>query len=445
VQKTRLILTLLAGASSLWAQSVDDRIKELDEKVGELDQRIKVDDRKTELKQEEDAAKAKTGASVAADPSGFTIRAHDGDYLLKLGFDLQVDNRSFVGPAGTALPDTILLRRARPVISGTVYEYVDFYFRPDFGLGTTTIYDAYVQVNYFRRATLRAGKFKPPVGLERLQGDDDTNFIERGLPTLLVPSRDIGFQLAGDLATQRVTYAVGVFNGVPDNGLSDGASSDHRDFAARLLLTPFQPDENNPLRVLGVGVGATTGAVDNIALPSYKSFGQNPFVAFASGVTPAGHRTRLAPQAFYYFGALGILAEYGLTEEGFQKGAVRRDIAFRAWQVQASYVLTGERKGFLSPAPRKNFEPRNRAWGAVELAARVGDFNAERGLYNYGFASPASAARRAHEWAGGVNWYLNRSLRLSLDCGRTNFLGGAVTGNRPSEKVILSRVQINFQ
>ena len=42
------------------------------------------------------------------------------------------------------------------------------------------LYEAYMQLNYFSRANLRVGKFKPPVGLERLQSDDDTSFIERG-------------------------------------------------------------------------------------------------------------------------------------------------------------------------------------------------------------------------------------------------------------------------
>jgi phosphate-selective porin OprO/OprP len=291
------------------------------------------------------------------------------------------------------------------------------------------------------------GKFKPPVGLERLQSDDDTNFVERGLPTLLAPSRDIGYQISGDVVMRRVAYAIGVFNGVPDNGLSDTAVSDHRDYAGRLFFTPFQPDAHSPLAGLGVGIGASAGNVDGQALPSYKSFGQNSFISFASGVTEAGHRTRLAPGAYYYLGPFGLLTEYGLTEEGLQKGAVRRDIAYRAWQVQAAFLLTGEKKGFTSPTPKKAFDPRNHGWGAVELAARVGDFSAEPGLYNYGFASSATAARRAHEWVGGVNWYLNRLFRTSLDYGHTNFGGGATAaagGNRPSEKVIVLRFQVNF-
>jgi phosphate-selective porin OprO/OprP len=95
--------------------------------------------------------------------------------------------------------------------------------------------------------------------------------------------------------------------------------------------------------------------------------------------------------------------------------------------------------------PRKNFDPRNHGWGAIELAARIGDFNAEQGLYNYGFASATNSARRAHEWVAGVNWYLDRLLRISLDYGKTNFLGGVANGNRPAEKALITRFQINFQ
>ena len=160
-----------------------------------------------------------------------------------------------------------------------------------------------------------------------------------------------------------------------------------------------------------------------------------------------GHRTRLAPQAYYYLGPFGLLAEYTLAEEGFQKGTVRQDVAFRAWQVQASYILTGEKKGFVSPVPKKPFDPHNHSWGAVELAVRVSDFEAEQGLFNYGFASITNTPRHAHEWIGGVNWYLNRMLRVSFDYGNTNFGGGATValgGNRPSERTVLQRFQINF-
>src|ERR1035441_3820015 len=108
-----------------------------------------------------------------------------------------------------------------------------------------------------------------------------------------------------------------------------------------------------------------------------------------------------------------------LSEEGFKKGSIQKDIALRAWQVGATYILTGEKKGFTSPTPRKSFDPRNHGWGAFELAARVGDFSAGKGIYNYGFASAAATPRHAHEWVGGVNWYLNRLVKISVDYGNT--------------------------
>jgi len=48
---------------------------------------------------------------------------------------------------------------------------------------------------------------------------------------------------------------------------------------------------------------------------------------------------------------------------------------------------------------------------------------------------------------GGVNWYLNRLVKLGLDYGDTNFGGGntiALGGNRLDEKVVIFRFQINF-
>ena len=428
-------------------QTQDQKIQELEKKVEELDQRVKVADRTKELETEAAADTARSGATVGAEPTGITIRSNDQNFLLRIGIDMQIDNRTFTGVSSAPLTDQILIRRARPALSGTVYKYVDFYFRPDFGLGTTVLYEAYLQLNYFSRANLRVGKFKPPVGLERLQSDDDTSFVERGLPTLLVPSRDIGYQVSGDVVKSRVSYTVGVFSGVPDNGLSDASVSDHRDYAARLFLTPFLPSANSPLNGLGFGIGASSGNDDGIPLPSYKTFGQNPFFSFASGVTAMGHRTRLAPQAYYYVGPFGLLAEYTVAEEGLQKGTIRRDIAFRSWQVQASYLLTGEKKGFTTLSPRKNFDPKNHSWGAVELAARTGDFSVERGFFNYGFGSVATSPRDAREWVGGVNWYLNRAVRVSADYGYTKFGGGATAalgGNRPLERAILQRFQINF-
>jgi phosphate-selective porin OprO and OprP len=440
------------------------KIAELERKIDDLDRRLKLAEAKTETPPQPIAV-AQTGSQrptnagvaagtiparepsntgiVTAGPGGFTVRSADGDYSLRIGADLQTDIRTFTGTGSSALTDQALLRRVRPTFSGTVYKYVDYFLRPDFGQGSTIIYDAYIQLNYIPHFAIRVGKFKPPVGLERLQSDDDTTFVERGLPTLLAPSRDIGFQLSGDLFKRRLGYQAGVFNGVPDNSLSDASPSGHRSYAGRLFATPFQPNENF-LSGLGVGIGAEGGNTDGIALPAYKSTGQNTFFTFATGVTSAGHRTALAPQAFYYLGPFGLLTEYTVTEEQFQKGTVRKDVAFRSWQVEASYILTGEKKSYGGPNPKHPFAPLNHGWGAWEIAARTGDFKVDPGMFAYGFASPSASPSFAREWVGGVNWYLNRIVKISMDFAHTNFVGGAVNADRAAERAILARFQINY-
>ena len=74
---------------------------------------------------------------------------------------------------------------------------------------------------------------------------------------------------------------------MPDNGLSDTSASGHRSYAARIFATPFQAGGESPLSGLGFGMAAEGGNLDGIALPAYKTVGQNTFFTFASGVTAA--------------------------------------------------------------------------------------------------------------------------------------------------------------
>lgn len=197
-----LALTLLAGFQSMPVQAQQltpdqQRIQDLERKIEDLDRRLRIAEAKTEGAPAPAAVAAappviapapvaQTGsqrpsnAGVAAGtipsaeanevglvtvgPSGFTVQSEDGDFLLKIGADLQTDLRTFTGKGSGSLTDQILLRRVRPTFSGTVYKYIDYFFRPDFGQGTVVIYDAYAQFNYIPHFAIRAGKFKPPVG-----------------------------------------------------------------------------------------------------------------------------------------------------------------------------------------------------------------------------------------------------------------------------------------
>jgi phosphate-selective porin OprO/OprP len=83
-------------------------------------------------------------------------------------------------------------------------------------------------------------------------------------------------------------------------------------------------------------------------------------------------------------------------------------------------------------------------WGAVELAARVQGISVDDDAFPV-FANPDLSINSAFSLGVGVNWHLNRNLKLSLDYEHTDFDGGEQNPNTAQdEQLILGRVQFGF-
>lgn len=435
-----LCLALLAGGTA-FAQEPEEtpeQPKSVEERLDELDQKIRVLDRKGELDKEAAAEKAKTAGQVTAGRDGFTLKSADGAFQLKIRGYVQLDGRFFREDDERPANDTFLLRRIRPNIEGTVFKIFDFRIMPDFAQGQTVLFDGYLEGRFHPAFKVRAGKFKPPVGLERLQSATDIFFVERALPTSLVPNRDVGIQISGDVANG-LNYAVGYFNGVPDgvNG-GDVDAEDDKDLAARLFFTR---------KGLGLGIaasqGSTTGSLTATGLPGYRSPGQQTFFAYRPEAFADGDRTRLSPQGYLYIGQFGLLAEHVTSSQEVRRGTVVEELENEAWQVAASWVLTGGEPSFRGVNPKTVFDPAANTWGAFELVARISALDVDDAAFPV-FANPASSASEAESIGLGLNWYLNRNLKVMLDYERTEFDGGAATGDREDENVLFSRFQIAF-
>jgi len=351
--------------------------------------------------------------------------------------------------------DTFELRRARPILEGTVGKLFDFRLAPDFGEGKTTLFDASIDWRFAPWIRLRAGKFKPPVGLERLQSASDTGFVERALPTNLVPNRDVGLQLGGEVLGGAVSYAAGMFNGVPDGANVDLDINDGKETAARVFFQPFKKGPVASLQNLGLGIAATAG--DNIGtpsatgLPSYKTPGQQTFFTYRTDTpaTPAGttvadgRRRRLSPQAYWYAWRFGALAERVESYQEVRIGTSREDLKSTAWQATLAFALTDDRPTYRGIAPRRAFDPKAHGWGALELVVRTGALRVDDRAFPT-FADPAKSASAARERGAGVNWYMSRNVKWMLDYIRTRFVGGDAAGDREDERVVLNRFQISF-
>jgi phosphate-selective porin OprO/OprP len=393
--------------------------------------------------QEPAAAPPATQAGAGAD--GFVIASEDGDFRLQLRGYVQFDGRFYPGTADDAGgTDTFLLRRVRPILQGTLGRYFDFNLTPDFGGGAAALQDAYVEARPSEQLRLRVGKFKPPVGLERLQSATALPFVERALPAGLVPNRDVGAQVQGELASGVVAYAFGVFNGAPDGGSLDGDGNGGKDVAARLFFSPFRAS-GAALNGLSLGAAATTGRQDGTPA-TYRTGGQVPMFTYVSGVVADGTRTRLAPQLSFYAGPFALIAEYVRSRSALRRdtGAAAR-LGVAAWQATVSLGLTGDAASSTGVRPRRPYDPARRQWGALELVARVNGFRADGAAFSGGFADPDTSARKALAWGVGLNWYLTRNVKQVVSFERTTFTGGAGGGaDRPAENALFIRTQLAF-
>lgn len=440
------VLAVSAGMLLLSAEpafSEGEISKTMEERVQDLDQKVRILERKLEIEQEKGAEKAKEAPGVVSGKEGFFLKSADGQFQLRFRGLIHVDAR-FLKPD----TDTFLLRRVRPILEGTVYNLFDFRFTPDFGGGQTVIQDAFLNIRFHPSLKLQLGKYKPPVGLERLQSASDIRFVERALPTNLVPNRDIGVQLHGDLAEERVAYAVGVFNGAPDNsGSVDADRDENKEVAGRIFLQPFKKSALEPVQGLGLGVagtyGKTVGVTSANNLPSYRTPGQATFYAYRATTLADGTLLRTAPQAYYYWGPFGLIGEYVLSSQEVIQAGTSARINNRAWQVAGSYLLTGEKNGYRGVTPFRPFDAELGRWGAFEVKGRYSLLEVDEEAFPI-FADPATGAREAKAWAAGFNWYLNRGVKFVLDYESTKFQGGAASGDRENERAILGRTQIAF-
>jgi phosphate-selective porin OprO/OprP len=373
---------------------------------------------------------------------GLFFETDDGENSIKLGAMIRFDGRFAPNDPGHVITDTFLLRQLRLNLSGQIARYFTFRLIPDFsGNGAAPIADAYVDIRFSNALHVRAGRDKAPVGYELLLQDANVLFVERGLVTNLLPGRDVGAQVLGVLGAGLVEYQAGVFNGVLDgsNALTLDPDSS-KDVVGRIILRPFQRYSKSPLYHLGVALGGSRGQAGG-ALPTFHTSLQQVFFNYDRTAVADGMRTHLSPQAFYIYKSLLVFAELARETQVVRKAAVTRDLTNTAWQIDASYLLTGETAGERIH-PKHPFDPAHGEWGALQVMARVGVLDVDPEAFAAGLADPASNRRAAHGTIGAA-WHMTTNFKMLLNYERTVF-DRLPTGTRYAEHGLMFRMQMNF-
>jgi phosphate-selective porin OprO/OprP len=177
------LLFVIAGTLTPLRAHADNA--ELLARIEKLESELKILKRQIEIKTEdEDKKKAEAPIVTASSKEGFSIKSQDENFKLKVRGYVQADGRFFTdNKKDTGTTDVFTARRVRPIIEGTLFRDYDFHVLPSFDSGTAALQDAYIEYKYYPAAKVKAGKFKPPFGLERLQSITNISFIKiRSIP-----------------------------------------------------------------------------------------------------------------------------------------------------------------------------------------------------------------------------------------------------------------------
>ncbi|HZU44315.1 MAG TPA: porin [Terriglobales bacterium] len=383
--------------------------------------------------------------TVSFSGNGLVFSSEDRSTFLRVHGFIQGDGRFFSSDQKDHSPDILMFRRIRPTFDGTLFNFLDYTFIPDFGLNRPQVQEMWVELKPFTPAKLRVGKFKTPLGLEALRSDLDSSFAERSLASDLVPLREVGAQIGGSVLKKSITYAVGYFNGTTDGSNGNFEWRQSNEAVMRIFALPFTTTKWSFVKGLGIGM-AGSFANEHGTVPSFKTVSQNTFFKYSSTAVAAGAHHRVAPQAYYYYGPLGILGEYTISAQDVRNKQHLGTISNTAWDLAGSFLITGEKNSYSGIRPKRSFEPQRgfRNMGAWELVVRYSQLRVDPSAFPL-FANATTQPKQADEYGIGVNWYLNRYVKLMSAYEHTSFtMASRKATPLHGENVLMSRIQLAF-
>lgn len=378
--------------------------------------------------------------TLTFDRRGLLLTGAEPAFTLRLRPRAQIDVRWFPGVEGS---EEMLLRRIRPVLEGTAGP-LSWRLMPELA-NTNKLLDAWAEVDLGNDIFLRAGKLKGVVGTERRQSFTRTLFLERGLPSVLTPTREVGIEGGQRIGGGRLAWTAGLYHGSPDdadrNGNDDGGTLD-----GALGL------EAQVSAGLTLGLAGTWGrerfTIDNADEDNrlrYRTSGRATFLRYADGVEIDGAHWRLNPSLRWYRGPWSVFAEYLESSYTVRRDGPTRAIHTQAWTVQIGWIATGEAAAFKGFKPAHAFEPRRGHWGAFEVGARLHGLTGDDAAFASGNGprlASASSTQSALATGLALNWHLSAHLMFGLNLERTHF--GGKGAPRRDEDLVLTRLQIDY-
>jgi phosphate-selective porin OprO and OprP len=339
--------------------------------------------------------------------------------------------------------------RRRIGVGGDIEHLVEFQIESELG-DDEPWRDVFANYHQFDVVQVQAGKFKLPFSLDENTSVTNLDFVYRSLAAnQIAPGRDRGVMVHGRLFRRALRYEIGAFDHDGRNGRTRNAASvfGEETLAGRLTVQPFR-SLKSAAADLQIGVAFTASDVPlGFASLRGQTFLHASF--FDPDFWVQGQRRRTGFELRWRPGPFSIKSEYmRVTTERRGQSVEDTDLSpllATGWYVSGTWAVTGEKKANGLNQPRRPIF--QGGYGAIELACRVESLS----FGSMAAGDVPSKSVRADVIAGntdravtfGVNWYLNRWVKLQFNAIRES-LSDPSQGPRPSDRVFWSRV-VRFQ
>ncbi len=361
---------------------------------------------------------------------GLGFKSPKGDFSYKIGGRLMLD-AVFYDKDSRPLGSGTELRRGRIFIAGKMYDDWRFKGNYDFSGNSVSVKDAWIGYAGLESFFIQIGHFKEPFSLEEQTSSKYITFMERALPNVFAPGRNIGigFMTHGD----NWTLSAGAFG----EGAGDQRTDDEGyGVSGRVTFAPLHQKD----RALHFGFG-TAFRVPDVA-GGNVSFSERPeshvtsvklvdtgIIEKALSYDTVGFETALV------WGSFSIQGEYMVSHVN-REGAVP-NLDFNGLYAYFSWFLTGESRVYSAVNGKfGRVKPLSNAGadgiGAWEFGIRYSKLDLNSGVVSGGEEENVTF---------GLNWYVNPRLRFMA-----NYIFVETDANAGHEdpKVFQMRAQVDF-
>ena len=354
------------------------------------------------------AVTSKEELKISTTGGGIKIKSNNGNSFA-LGGRIMYDYDSYDGVWSEVNHDDddtateSEFRRTRMTLKGTSGKNWAYKFTVDIDEGEAEMDTAYIAYKGFSFGKAMVGRFKAPFGLEELTSSKWISTIERS------PTPELGF-LAGKPSFQFALHGHSepMFwqAALIDEDKEDDDGSDAYSIAAR-VGGHFTLGEDSFMHLAGSFASRDFG-------DDHKQRFRTRLGVHTIGSRPIDVKDIVVDDADQYgleaaavFGPLSLQGEYRSADFDAGDGAGASDVDVDGYYLQASYLVTGETRGYKGKSGKFDKVKPKGKHGAIELIAKYEDGELDIKTRDDEIEYDLLTV--------GMNWYATKNVKLMLN------------------------------